>query len=157
MVPSQLPRRIAEDSQVLFSTIPLPPHPSIAFAKFIPDSEEIQPFKAVDLARQTFVKNARRNKLNLIDSLLPTVSISKGSVSLWVFAIQSSVQDSSGVSGKGKERACNSIELQSLITFEGLQRMSHPVSVYCCPFLHYRSYQARIYHILPPLHYIRVQ
>ncbi|KAF8508668.1 mediator complex subunit 13 C-terminal-domain-containing protein [Hysterangium stoloniferum] len=134
---NKLPR-ITEHSQLLLSTIYLPPQPSISYTKFVPALHQEQPHKLVDLARQKIVNDTRRCAKSITDSLLPIVCVGKGDVCLWVFFISSQVkalgQNPIG-KGKDKEHAVVLSELEDL-AFDGLQRRElsffNPSGLYPC-------------------------
>ncbi|KIJ32318.1 hypothetical protein M422DRAFT_35866 [Sphaerobolus stellatus SS14] len=135
---SSLPRQITEDSKVLLGNIPLPPHPSITFAKFIPFSDEQQPHRIIDLARQSIVNDARQYDKKIVESLLPVVSVGKDETALWVFSIRSYhdiISQDTHTKGKDREDISYSRDLQELY-LDGLQcsplSFFTPSSLYPC-------------------------
>jgi hypothetical protein len=122
---TRLPLPITEKSPVLVSQIPLPPLPSIAYAKFVPTLQQEQQHRVVELARQHIINGVRRRGKSIDESLLPVVHIGKEDVALWVFSIGSLVHNQQGATGgKGKQKAVVSDagELEEL-AFDGLQSM----------------------------------
>lgn len=120
---SRLPLPITEKSLVLVSHIPLPPLPSIAYAKFVPILQQEQQHKAVELARQCIINSVRRCGKSIEEALLPIVHIGKGDVALWVFSIRSLVNNqkySGEGNGKDKQIVSASGDLEDLV-FDGLQ------------------------------------
>lgn len=130
MTPSKPPpkilRHLTETSQTLHCRYLLPPNPEIIFAKFAPDNTLEDPYKIVENARQSLIKDVTENNISLIESLLPFVNISNGYIYLWVFCIRSQGPISEAIqslSPKGKEKALIHPwqELETL-HFEGLRR-----------------------------------
>lgn len=119
----QLPPPLTGSTPVLISHIPLPPSPSISYAKYVTLVDHQQQYKAVELARQRIVNRVRQSSKSVLDSLLPIVCISKEEVALWLFAIGSE-GDKHGQpgldKGKGKAPLDATQELEAF-AFDGLQ------------------------------------
>ncbi|GJJ07800.1 hypothetical protein Clacol_002005 [Clathrus columnatus] len=131
MTPSKPPRKslrhLAENSQTLHCRYPLPPNPTIIYARFSPDNNIDDPYKIVENARQSLIKDTPENNTSLVGLLLPFVNISNSIINLWIFCIRSPNSISASIQGlspKGKEKAPAHLfqELESL-AFEGLQRV----------------------------------
>lgn len=96
---AQFPPPISLSSPVLASVIHLPDHPLIAYAIFTgaPSTNAADHLNLIELARRKIL--TQNGKRSILDSLLPSVHITKDSASLYAFAFGSAdrVSDSQAI------------------------------------------------------------
>ncbi len=84
---AQHPPSIDLSNKLLSSAVPLPPNASVVYAAFSPITSPALHADTIELARRHVVDIG---KLSLLDSLLCTVYVEKGTIQLYVFSIVSS-------------------------------------------------------------------
>ena len=84
---AQHPPSIDLSNKLLSSAIPLPPNASVAYAAFFPTTSPALHADTIELARKRIIDIG---KPSLLDSLLCTVYVEKGTQQLYVFSIVSS-------------------------------------------------------------------
>ncbi|KAH9894068.1 hypothetical protein C8Q73DRAFT_731014 [Cubamyces lactineus] len=84
---SQMPPAVSLASTVLASTISLPEHPLVAYSVYTCPPATPDPLEQLELARRRVLH--RNEGKPFLDSLHPTVHVSKDSCALYVFAVGS--------------------------------------------------------------------